>query len=80
MTKEEAIKLTDDISSKLSTCKGKFEFTLNNGQTENVKILSISTNLTYDDYTCKLLTFKNDINDITTYNIFDIKSAICSTN
>lgn len=73
-TREQTIKIATYLNDNIDNFKGAFEIELYNGLKSTLKILSLETKLATDLHHCIIKTFTIDINDISTYNVYDIKS------
>lgn len=71
-TRQQAISISRKIDRIIKQNKGLLKLTLYNNSNIKVQFLRITSNLTVDEFTCKLDTFTNDINNVTTYDIYDI--------
>jgi hypothetical protein len=71
-TRQQAISISRKIDRIINQNKGLLKLTLYNNSNIKVQFLRMTSNLTVDEFTCKLDTFTNDINNVTTYDIYDI--------
>lgn len=71
-TKQQAITLSCKINNIIDPNKGILNLTFFDNSNKKVMLLKKTSNLTFDGFTCKLDTFTNDINDVTTYDIYEI--------
>ena len=74
-TIKSAIKILDKIHNLMNINHGQFTFIFHDGSKSTIKFLSAESELTMSDYKCEIKTFTNDINQTTTYNIYDIKDV-----
>lgn len=70
--RQQAISISRKIDRIINQNKGLLKLTLYNNSNIKVQFLRMTSNLTVDEFTCKLDTFTNDINNVTTYDIYDI--------
>lgn len=71
-TRQQAITISRKIDSLIDPNKGILRLIFFDNSNIKVRFLRMSSNLTVDEFTCKLDTFTNDINNVTTYDIYDI--------
>ena len=71
-TRQQAIAISRKIDSLIDPNKGILRLIFFDNSTIKVRFLRMTSNLTVDEFTCKLDTFTNDINNVTTYDIYDI--------
>ncbi|MDY0278796.1 MAG: hypothetical protein RBQ97_12005 [Acholeplasma sp.] len=71
-TRQQAIAISRKIDSLIDPNKGILRLIFFDNSNIKVRFLRMTSNLTVDEFTCKLDTFTNDINNVTTYDIYDI--------
>lgn len=71
-SRKQAIVVSLKIDELIDPNKGILRLTFFDNSNIKVRFLRMTSNLTFDEFTCKLDTFTNNINDVTTYDIYDI--------
>lgn len=71
-TRQQAIAISRKIDSLIDPNKGILRLIFFDNSNIKVGFLRMTSNLTVDGFTCKLDTFTNDINNVITYDIYDI--------
>ena len=71
-TRQQAIAISDKINNLIDPNKGILRLIFFDNSNTKVRFLRKTSNLTIDEFTCNLDTFTNDINNVTTYDIYDI--------
>lgn len=71
-TRQQAITISRKIDSLIDPNKGTLRLIFFDNSNTKVRFLRMTSNLTVDEFICKLDTFTNDINNVTTYDIYDI--------
>jgi len=71
-TRQQAIAISEKINRLIDPNKGFLRLTFFDNSNIKVMFLRKTSSLSFDEYTCKLDTFTNDINNVTTYDIYDI--------
>ena len=74
-TREEAITLFEKIEEIKENKKNILILTLFDKTDIEVKLLSLNSTRSENDFSCTIVTFTNNINDATSYDIYDIKDV-----
>jgi len=71
-TRQQAITISRKIDNLIDPNKGTLRLIFFDNSSIKVIFLRMTSNLTVDEFTCKLDTFTNDINNVTTYDIYNV--------